>query len=84
MIISNTSDVERAPTDVDRRVDALLAGAIALGEYGYQRLTVDVDVLIRRDDLARFKEQWLGRGYVEVRPKYDELWTLAQHPDEDY
>ncbi len=101
MIISNTSDVERAPTDVDRRVDALLAGAqeyfmaeggihhaaaaigrvltgmgidyaiagaIALGEYGYQRLTVDVDVLIRRDDLARFKEQWLGRGYVEVRP----------------
>ncbi len=42
--------------------------ASAVIAFGYQRLTVDVDVLIRRDDLARFKEQWLGRGYVEVRP----------------
>jgi hypothetical protein len=89
------------PTDLDRRLDALLsgaqeyfmgggaihaaasaigralaelnidyaiAGAIALGEHGFERLTTDVDVLIGRDDLARFKAHWLGRGYVEVRP----------------
>lgn len=49
-------------------IDYAIAGAIALGEHGFKRLTVDVDVLIRREDLARFKAEWLGRGYVEVRP----------------
>ena len=49
-------------------IDYAIAGAIALGEHGFKRLTVDVDVLIRRQDLDRFKAEWLGRGYVEVRP----------------
>jgi len=49
-------------------IDYAIAGAIALGEHGFKRLTVDVDVLIRRDDLGRFKAEWLGRGYVDVRP----------------
>ncbi len=49
-------------------LDYAIAGAIALGEHGLKRLTVDVDVLIRREDLARFKAEWLGRGYVDVRP----------------
>lgn len=52
----------------DMGIDYAIAGAIALGEHGFERLTTDVDVLIRREDLARFKEQWLGRGYVNVRP----------------
>jgi hypothetical protein len=45
-----------------------IAGALALGAHGRARLTDDVDVLIRREDLARFKERWLGRGYLEVTP----------------
>lgn len=49
-------------------IDYAIAGGIALGEHGFKRLTVDVDVLIRREDLARFKGVWLGRGYVDVRP----------------
>lgn len=49
-------------------IDYAIAGAIALGEHGFRRLTVDVDILIGRDDLARFKAHWLGRGYVEIRP----------------
>jgi hypothetical protein len=49
-------------------IDYAIAGAIALGEHGFKRLTVDVDVLIRREGLERFKAQWLGRGYLEVRP----------------
>jgi hypothetical protein len=49
-------------------IEYAIAGAIALGEHGFKRLTVDVDVLIRREDLDRFKTEWLGRGYVEVRP----------------
>lgn len=43
-----------------------IAGALALGAHGRPRLTDDVDILIRREDLASFKERWLGRGYVEV------------------
>ena len=27
-----------------------------------------MDVLLRREDLARFKSAWLGRGYVEPTP----------------
>lgn len=43
-------------------------GAMALNEYGYRRATVDVDVLLTEDSLARFKAAWLGRGYVEKFP----------------
>lgn len=43
-----------------------VAGALALGVHGRPRLTDDVDILLRREDLAAFKERWLGRGYVEV------------------
>jgi hypothetical protein len=49
-------------------IDYAIAGAIALGEHGFKRLTVDVDVLVRREGLDRFKAEWLGRGYVDVRP----------------
>ncbi len=49
-------------------IDYAIAGAIALGEHGFKRLTVDVDILIRREGLDRFKAEWLGRGYVEVQP----------------
>ena len=52
----------------DAGIEYAIAGALALGEHGFSRLTVDVNVLIRRDDLDRFKGEWLGRGYVDVRP----------------
>lgn len=45
-----------------------IVGAMALNEHGYRRVTTDVDVLLRADGLARFKELWLGRGYVEKFP----------------
>jgi hypothetical protein len=43
-------------------------GAMALNEYGYRRATVDVDILLTDESLARFKAAWLGRGYVEKFP----------------
>lgn len=42
-----------------------VVGALALFEYGYRRVTVDVDLLLSASDLARFKESHLGRGYAE-------------------
>jgi hypothetical protein len=49
-------------------IDYALVGAMALNEYGYRRVTEDVDVLLTREGLAAFKEAYLGRGYVEKFP----------------
>ncbi len=40
-------------------------GAFALNEYGHRRVTVDVDVVMREEDLQEFKKRYLGKGYVE-------------------
>ncbi|HEX2691834.1 MAG TPA: hypothetical protein VHN14_34730 [Kofleriaceae bacterium] len=45
-----------------------IAGAMALNQYGYRRVTVDVNVLLTREGLARLKHEVLGRGYVEKFP----------------
>ena len=42
-----------------------IAGAMALNQYGYRRVTVDVDLLLTREGLERLKHEVLGRGYVE-------------------
>lgn len=67
-----TSKIHRAAEDLARRldeagIDYAIAGAIALGIHGFRRATEDVDVLITREGLAKFKAEWLGRGYVELR-----------------
>lgn len=48
-------------------------GALALNEYGHRRATVDVDVILRDDDLQRFKRTYLGRGYAERVPGTEKL-----------
>jgi hypothetical protein len=42
-----------------------IAGAMAANVHGHQRTTADVDILIRREDLKRFKQQHLGLGWVD-------------------
>jgi hypothetical protein len=42
-----------------------IVGALALGEFGYRRATVDVDVLLTAEGLEALKREVLGRGYVE-------------------
>jgi hypothetical protein len=49
----------------DERIPYAIAGALALNAYGYERVTVDVDVLLTREGLSSFKAKYLGRGYVE-------------------
>ncbi|GMR23217.1 MAG: hypothetical protein BMS9Abin37_1627 [Acidobacteriota bacterium] len=49
-------------------IDFALAGGLAVGFHGHLRLTVDVDIVITAEDLGRFKEAWLGRGYIEKFP----------------
>jgi hypothetical protein len=52
----------------DLNVDFALAGALAVGVRGHFRATVDVDILVTAEGLARFKAERLGRGYVEKFP----------------
>lgn len=64
------ADVNRAMHKLVAALEAAavpyaIVGAMALGEYGYRRVTTDVDVLLAAEGLARFKSEWLGRGYVE-------------------
>ncbi len=66
-------EVHGALRKLTRTLDALsipyaIAGAMALNAYGYRRVTVDVDVLLTREGLARLKAEVLGRGYLEKFP----------------
>jgi hypothetical protein len=67
------ADVQKAMRKLVAALDELqipyaIVGGMALNEHGYQRVTVDVDVLLTSDGLQRFKDHWLGRGYVEKFP----------------
>lgn len=64
------SSVHAALKSLAERLDGLgvsyaIVGAMALNEYGYRRVTVDIDVLLAADGLRRFQQECLGRGYVE-------------------
>lgn len=52
----------------DAGIPYAVAGAMAINEYGYRRVTVAVDVLLTRDGLDQLKQRTLGRGYVEKFP----------------
>jgi len=61
--------LERLALVLDRNgIPYAIVGAMALNEWGYQRVTVDVDVLLSADGLKRLKDQVLGLGYVERFP----------------
>ncbi len=68
-----TSNVHDALARLVRSLEEIdvpyaIVGAMALNEFGYARATADVDVLLTKEGLARFKESFLGRGYVEKFP----------------
>jgi hypothetical protein len=52
----------------EERIPYAVAGALALNQHGYQRLTVDLDLLLTREGLAALKRRVLGLGYVERFP----------------
>jgi hypothetical protein len=52
----------------DAGIPYAVIGAMALNEYGYRRVTVDVDILLTRAGLDALKARALGRGYGEKFP----------------
>jgi hypothetical protein len=66
-------NVNQALRDLARRLDEAgipyaVLGAIALGQHGMPRMTMDIDVLLTPQGLAQFKARYLGRGYVPASP----------------
>lgn len=67
------ADVQRALRQIVNLLDQLsvpyaLIGAMALNEFGYQRATTDVDLLLSAEGLSTLKAAALGRGYLEKFP----------------
>ena len=67
------ADVQRALERIARILDEqgipyAVIGAMALNEWGYRRVTVDVDLLLTHDGLRALKAEVLGRGYTEKFP----------------
>jgi hypothetical protein len=68
-----TADVQQALERLAQVLDEkgipyAVIGAMALNEWGYRRVTVDVDVLLTAEGLRALKEEVLGRGYTEKFP----------------
>jgi hypothetical protein len=67
------SKVQRARDKVTRLLSEdgipyALIGAMALNAYGYERVTVDVDLLLTAESLENFKKRHLGFGYAQKLP----------------
>lgn len=67
------SRVQQAAIDLAEALEAtgipyVIAGGLAVTMHGHERTTADVDVLLTADGLRRFKDRWLGRGWVERFP----------------
>jgi hypothetical protein len=72
------SAVHDALRRIAQRLDELgipyaIAGGMALFMHGYQRMTVDVDILVAKEDLKRIHEALEGRGY---RPPFERSKNL--------
>jgi hypothetical protein len=55
-----------AQTFGDLGIPFAIAGAMAANAHGHRRTTADVDVLVRREDLVRFKDRWIGHGWLDL------------------
>lgn len=63
------STLRRLADRLDREgISYALIGAMALNLLGYVRQTVDLDVLFTREGLERFRQTFVGRGYVLAFP----------------
>lgn len=59
------STLKRLAHDLEEEgIAYAIIGGMALNLWGYTRETVDVDILMTRSGLEKFRERLVGRGYV--------------------
>lgn len=52
----------------EARISYALVGAMAMNEHGYSRMTTDVDLVLTRDGLEEFRQQFVDHGYGVAVP----------------
>lgn len=58
------SALQKIAADLEREgIDYVAIEAIALNRHGYRRFTEDIDLLLTREGLEKFREKLIGRGY---------------------
>jgi len=56
--------LRRVARDLENHdISYIVIGAIALNSYGYRRFTEDIDLILTREDLEKFRNELVGRGY---------------------
>jgi hypothetical protein len=62
----------------DEGIPYVVIGGMALNLWGYSRETVDVDLLLTREGLERFRNRLVGRGYVLAFPGASKTFRDAE------
>lgn len=61
--------LRRVAKDLENRgIDYSLIGAVALNQHGYRRFTEDIDLLLTKEGLEKFRNELVGLGY---RPAFE-------------
>lgn len=61
--------LRRVAKDLENHgIDYSVIGAIALNQYGYRRFTEDIDLLLTKEGLKKFRNELVGKGY---RPAFE-------------
>ncbi len=61
--------LRRVTKDLEKKgIDYSVIGAVALNQHGYRRFTEDIDLLLTKEGLEKFKNELLGKGY---RPAFE-------------
>lgn len=61
--------LRRVAKDLDtHQIDYNVIGAVALNQHGYRRFTEDIDLLLTREGLEKFRNELIGKGF---RPAFE-------------
>jgi hypothetical protein len=61
--------IRRIASDLESHgIDYTVIGAIALNQHGYRRFTEDIDLVLTKEGLEKFREELIGLGY---RPAFE-------------
>src|SRR5579871_1512460 len=59
------STLLRLVSDLERGgIAYALIGAVALNQHGYKRFTEDIDLLLTKEGLQKFRDELVGKGYL--------------------
>ena len=79
-----TDPVHTTLIELARRLDEegicyALAGAMALGYHGFVRVTQDIDLIMTNEDLNKFRQVFVGLGYIPAFPGAKKHYKATVH-----